>query len=207
LPGHVFQRHAGREPAKPPAHFTKAEHSQLAHDVLQYLALGGFPEVQGLDTRTHAVRLITYVDVVLLRDVLARHNLCQPQVLRWLAQLLLGNAASSFSINKFHADLRSRGVPIGKDTRHHMLAHLEDAFLLHSVGYALTPNGYDLDFLANWPHGQPDHPHARCLLVALLTPSPRLSENYHNHLLCSIHKYKRGQCAMRIGDGYNKAPL
>lgn len=125
---HEALRHAGHEPAKQPAHFTKADHSQLAHDVLQYLAVGGFPEAQWPDTRTHAVLLCSYVDVVLLRDVLERHNLRQPQMLRWLMQQLLGNAAGSFSINHFHADLRSRGAPIGKDTLHHMLAHLEDAF-------------------------------------------------------------------------------
>lgn len=129
-------RHAGREPNKAVSHFTQAEHSQLEHDTLQYLVRGGFPEAQQLDARTHTALLRSYVDLVLLRDVLERHNLSQPQVLRWLVQQLLGNAAGSFSINKFHADLRSRGVPIGKDTLHQMLAHLEDAFLLHSLTLA-----------------------------------------------------------------------
>jgi len=80
--------------------------------------------------------LHSYVDVVLLRDVLERHNISQPQVLRWLVQQLLGNAAGAFSINKCHADLKSRGIAVGKDTLHQMLAHLEDAFLLCSVGMA-----------------------------------------------------------------------
>jgi len=72
----------------------------------------------------------------LLRDVVERHNLSQPQVLRWMVQQLLGNAAGSFSINKFHADLKSRGVAVAKDTLHQLLAHLEDAFLLTSVALA-----------------------------------------------------------------------
>lgn len=96
----------------------------------------GAPEAQGLDARTRLELLRNHVDVVLLRDVVERHNLGQPQVLRWLVQQLLGNAAGAFSINKFHADLRSRGVSIGKDTLHSMLAHLEDAFLLCSLGLA-----------------------------------------------------------------------
>lgn len=129
-------RHAGREPTQPPGHLTKAEQSQLDHDLGTYLQQGGFAEAQGLDARSRAELLRSYVDVVLLRDVVERHNLSQPQVLRWLVQQLLGNAAGAFSINKFHADLRSRGVPIGKDSLHHMLAHLEDAFLLHSVALA-----------------------------------------------------------------------
>lgn len=129
-------RHAGNEPDKPTDRLTKAQHSQLARALADYLASGGFPEAQGLDSRNRLELLRTYVDVVLLRDVVERHNLSQPQVLRWLVQQLLGNAAGAFSINKFHGDLKSRGVPVSKDTLHSLLAHLEDAFLLTSVGIA-----------------------------------------------------------------------
>lgn len=129
-------RHAGREPAKPVDRFTKAERSQLGKDLQDYLAQGGFPEAQGLDSRNRFELLRTYVDVVLLRDVVERHNLSQPQVLHWMVRQLLGNAAGAFSINKFHADLKSRGVAVGKDTLHSYLAHLEDAFLLSSLDLA-----------------------------------------------------------------------
>ena len=129
-------RHAGQEPRQSPDRLPKAAQSQLDAALERYLAEGGFPEAQGLDARSRTELLRSYVDVVLLRDVLERHNLSQPQVLRWLVQQLLGNAAGGFSINKFHADLRSRGVPVAKETLHQMLAHLEDAFLLHSVALA-----------------------------------------------------------------------
>ena len=129
-------RHAGREPGKPVDRLTKAERSQVSKDLLDYLRQGGFPEAQGLDTRNRLELLRTYVDVVLLRDVVERHNLSQPQVLHWMVRQLLGNAAGAFSINKFHADLKSRGVAVGKDTLHSYLAHLEDAFLLFSINVA-----------------------------------------------------------------------
>lgn len=129
-------RHAGREPQKPADRLTKAERSQLDNDLQDFLAHGGFPEAQGLDTRNRFELLRTYVDVVLLRDVVERHNLSQPQVLHWMVRQLLGNAAGAFSINKFHADLKSRGVAVGKDTLHSYLAHLEDAFLLCSLDLA-----------------------------------------------------------------------
>ena len=129
-------RHAGREPTKPTDRFTKAERSQLNKDLADYLSHGGFPEAQGLGTRNRFELLRTYVDVVLLRDVVERHNLSQPQVLHWMVRQLLGNAAGSFSINKFYADLKSRGVAVGKDTLHSYLAHLEDAFLLCSLDVA-----------------------------------------------------------------------
>lgn len=129
-------RHAGNEPQKMADRLTKAERSQLDKDLLDYLSQGGFPEAQGLDIRNRLELLRTYVDVVLLRDVVERHNLSQPQVLHWMVRQLLGNAAGSFSINKFHADLKSRGVAVGKDTLHSYLAHLEDAFLLTNLDVA-----------------------------------------------------------------------
>ena len=129
-------RHLGREPAASADRLTKAQRSQLEADLRIYLAHGGFPEAQGLDERNRSELLRTYVDVVLLRDVVERYNLSQPQVLRWMVQQLLGNAAGSFSINKFHTDLKSRGVAVAKDTLHQLLAHLEDAFLLTSVALA-----------------------------------------------------------------------
>ena len=126
-------RHAGQEPTLTLDRFPKAELSRLDHALLRYLQEGGFPEAQGLDARSRNELLRNYVDVVLLRDVVERHNLSQPQVLRWLVQQLLGNAAGAFSINKFHSDLKSRGVAVSKDTLHQMLAHLQDAFLLSCI--------------------------------------------------------------------------
>lgn len=245
-------RHAGAEPEQAVGRLAKAERSRLDHALLRYLAEGGFPEAQQLDPRSRHDLLRSYVDVLLLRDVIERHDLGQPQVLRWLVQQLLGNAAGAFSINKFHADLKSRGIAIGKDSLHQMLAHLEDAFLLTSlslatdsprrrqvnprkvypvdtglmalfdrsgkanlghaletavlhdllrrgarVDYAITANGFEVDFHATLPDGQTwlvqvcldatatdtwtrevralqdaasDWPHARRLLVALDLP-------------------------------------
>jgi predicted AAA+ superfamily ATPase len=126
-------RHIGHEPTQAWHTLAEAAHSQLAHDLDLYLQQGGFPEAQGLDMRSRHALLRNYVDVVLLRDVIERHNISQPQVLRWMVQQLLGNAAGSFSINKFHADLKSRGVAVGKDTLHQLLSYLEDAFLITTI--------------------------------------------------------------------------
>ena len=57
-----------------------------------------------------------YVDVALLRDVVERHAVSHPVALRWMVRQLLGNAAGSFSVNKFHGDLKSQGIPVAKDT-------------------------------------------------------------------------------------------
>lgn len=131
-------RHAGREPDRITERLPKAQRSRLEHDLQDYLVKGGFPEAQGLDERNRLELLRTYVDVVLLRDVVERHNLSQPQVLRWMVQQLLGNMAGAFSITKFHGALKSRGVAVAKDTLYGMLDHLEDAFLVTNIELATT---------------------------------------------------------------------
>lgn len=129
-------RHHGREPQKPPARLTKADRSSLEKDLLTYLAAGGFPEAQGLDSRDRHELLKSYVDVVLLRDVIERHAVSHPIVLRWMVRQLLGNPAGAFSVNKFYGDLKSQGIAIGKDTLHSYLGHLEDAFLVRTISIA-----------------------------------------------------------------------
>lgn len=130
-----FLRHQGQEPVAG-NRLTKAEQSRLDHLLLVYLAEGGFPEAQGLDLRNRNELLKGYVDVVLLRDVIERHSVSHPTALRWMVRQLLGNAAGSFSISKFFADLKSQGIAVAKDTLHAYLAHLEDAFLVRCVEIA-----------------------------------------------------------------------
>lgn len=101
-----------------------------------YLAAGGFPEAQGLDSRDRHELLKSHVDVVLLRDVIERHAVSHPIALRWMVRQLLGNPAGSFSVNRFYGDLKSQGIAIAKDTLHSYLAHLEDAFLVRTVSIA-----------------------------------------------------------------------
>jgi uncharacterized protein len=69
----------------------------------------------------------------MLRDIVERHKVTNITGLRWLVRHLLGNAASLFSVEKFHAALKSQGVAISRDTVHQLLAHLEDCFLVRMV--------------------------------------------------------------------------
>ncbi len=101
--------------------------------MLDWLQAGGFPEAQGIDTASRHQLLRDYVDVAVLRDVIDRHEVSNVVGLRALVRHLLGNAGSMFSVEKFHAVLRSLGISIGRDTLHQLLAHLEDCFLVRLV--------------------------------------------------------------------------
>ncbi|MBI4867378.1 MAG: ATP-binding protein [Candidatus Wallbacteria bacterium] len=126
-------RHGGKEPDRPWTRLPKAARSVLDAELRQYLVRGGFPEVLGVDDRDRSLLLRSYVDVVVLRDVIERHSVSNPLPLRWLQRHLLANPASPFSVQKFYDALRSQGIPVGKDTLHAYLGHLEDAFLIRTV--------------------------------------------------------------------------
>ncbi len=125
--------HSGEEVPANPGVLTTANRSRLEHDFLRWLAGGGFPEALGLDEGSRRQLLRDYVDVAMLRDVVERHHVSNVLGLRWLVRHLLGNAGSSFSVEKFHAVLKSQGVAIGRDTLHQLLGHIEDCFLVRTV--------------------------------------------------------------------------
>jgi uncharacterized protein len=129
-----YLRHFGREPPEA-ATLPKARRSALEKDLRSYLAEGGFPESLGATPRDRFNLLRSYVDTAVLRDVIERHAVTHPLALRWMVRQLLGNAAGTFSINKFHGDMRSQNIPVGKDTLHAYLGHLEDAFLIRTASF------------------------------------------------------------------------
>ena len=124
-------RHAGNEP---PAHVgVERRPPALDQRLRRYLVEGGFPEAQGANARDRAALLGSYVDVVVLRDVIDRHGITNPLALRWLQRQLLANPGGGFSVKKQYDTLRSQGVRVGKDTLHAYLGYLEDAFLVRTV--------------------------------------------------------------------------
>lgn len=98
-----------------------------------YLLEGGFPEVQGVDGGYRVRILQDYLDVVILRDLVERHGVSGVVPLRFMIRHLLNNVGGFFSVNKFHNDLKSQGIPCGKNTLHEYLDHLSDAYLFFQV--------------------------------------------------------------------------
>jgi predicted AAA+ superfamily ATPase len=126
-------RHTGAEPDAPWDRLPKAVRSDLDRRLGHYLAQGGFPEAVDIAERDRVALLRSYVDVVILRDVIERHSVSNPVALRWMQRQLLANPAAPFSVQKFYEALRSQGTAVGKDTLHAYLGYLEDAFLIRTV--------------------------------------------------------------------------
>lgn len=102
-----------------------------------YLERGGFPEAGAYATARDRVGLLQgYVDTVLFRDVAERHQVSNLPALRAFVRQLLRNPATLLSVTKTHADFRSRGIAVSKESLLAFLAHLEDAFLVFTVPLA-----------------------------------------------------------------------
>ena len=98
-----------------------------------YLVGGGFPAVQDMTHEMRSEVLHSYVDVVLLRDIIERHGVTNVSALRELCRHLLQNAATVFSVTRFHGQMKSEGVACTRDTLHLLLGYLEDAYLAFPV--------------------------------------------------------------------------
>lgn len=131
-------RHAGREPDAPWERLNPTARVALDAALRRYLEVGGFPEAQQTERRDRLALLKGYVDVMVLRDVIERHNVTNTQALRWLQRHLLATPGGHFSMKKLYDSLRSQGVRVGKDTLYDYLEHLQDAFLIRTVGMHST---------------------------------------------------------------------
>lgn len=126
-------RHAGLPVPDGRGALSSAGRTSLENRFMEYLVAGGFPETLGRPVEVRGQLLRDYVDVAVLRDVVERHGVTNVAGLRWLVRHLLGNAGSLFSVEKFHAALKSIGVAVGRDTLHEYMSYLQDCFLVRTV--------------------------------------------------------------------------
>lgn len=105
----------------------------LSKKLRDYLYCGGFPETISLD-RTHARKILQdYVELVIMRDIVERHNIKSTTIIKYLIQTILKNAGCGFSVNKFFNDIKSQGMSGSRGLLYDYLGYLEDAYLIFSV--------------------------------------------------------------------------
>ena len=128
-------RHAQKESTPAWEDLDRTGRAAVDAQLRSYLEVGGFPEAQTAAKRDRTALLSGYVDVMVLRDVIDRHKVSNPEALRRLQRHLLSNPGALFSVSKFYADLKSQGVAVAKDTLHSYLSYLEDAFLVRLASF------------------------------------------------------------------------
>jgi predicted AAA+ superfamily ATPase len=107
--------------------------SVLRKAVKDYLEVGGFPEVQKLDSNLRIEILQGYIDSVLLKDIIERHKVSNILVIKHLVRHIMNSSGGQFSVNKFFNTMKSMSIKCTKNSLYEYLDHLTDAFLFYKV--------------------------------------------------------------------------
>lgn len=98
-----------------------------------YLCQGGLPEVISYNQEVRQKTLQEYLDIAIYRDIIERHNIKNPTLIKYMLLSMIHNVGKPFAINKFYNELKNRGYQIGKDTLYEYADHIEDAYLAFTV--------------------------------------------------------------------------
>ena len=143
LPFSFAEHVAAFMPGVEAAHPSMEERVALQREAAAYLVAGGFPATHGLP-RAQAVALLqSYVERVVSRDVVERHDVGRPRVAAALARRILATNAMPFSARKVEGDLRAAGLGTSRETIGDLIAYLEEAYLVFFVrefSYSLAEN-------------------------------------------------------------------
>jgi predicted AAA+ superfamily ATPase len=98
-----------------------------------YLHHGGFAETIGVlpDIRSKILR--DYIDLIIYKDIIERHNIKNLTLMKHLVKYCFSNMATTVSITKLYNDFKSQGFKLGKDTLFDYFSYLGDAFAVFSV--------------------------------------------------------------------------
>ena len=128
------------------------EQQIIKHHLQNFLQRGGFPEITALYSQpTFPVKfpirfanastlsiefrelLQSYINSVVQRDIIDRHQLKNSVLVRELCTMCLKNSAKLFSVNKSYNDLKSQGRKVGKKSLYDLMNYFEDAYCIFNV--------------------------------------------------------------------------
>lgn len=99
----------------------------------EYLHQGGFPETLGAAPAMRRRLLQDYLDAVLLRDVIERHNPSDPSAVAALMHLLMNQVGSFYTLNKSCERLKAQGLKVNKPEIARGIDWFHDSYLFFSV--------------------------------------------------------------------------
>ena len=117
-----------------PRNISSASRSKLQNAVEKYFTIGGMPAVQNVPETLRAAMLQGYVNTVIYRDVVERHDIANTQALKFTMQMVFNNPARQLSVRKIADHLKSQQLTASREYISDYLDWLSDAYLLHKVG-------------------------------------------------------------------------
>lgn len=119
--------------AGPIAYDTTRQRGILRNAMAEYFETGGFPDVQRRSARVRAEMLQGYVDTVVFRDIIERHEVSSILALRGTLQHVIHNFSRKLSARAVSAALRAVGISDDRERIGEYLSWFKDAYLVHSV--------------------------------------------------------------------------
>ena len=98
-----------------------------------YLIFGGFAETINEDDEIKRRILSDYLDLIMYKDIVDRHNIKNRSLLKHLLKYCYTNMATLVSFSKLFNEYKSQGYKLGKDTLFDYFSYLDDAYALFSV--------------------------------------------------------------------------
>lgn len=110
------------------------ERTMIAGRLEMYLEFGGYPEVVDEESPKARTRLLKdYVETMLLRDVIERNEVSDPQAMRVIMNGLISSFSKEVSLKKYHGFLGTIGIGIPKNKVYEYVEHLMDAFMFFKL--------------------------------------------------------------------------
>ncbi|OZG66601.1 hypothetical protein BHAP_0129 [Bifidobacterium hapali] len=110
--------------------YSASERMTLTKTMQTYLECGGFPAVQDLPVAQRIALLQSYVQRVVSRDVVERHDIARPRIAAVTARRVMGSIGKQLSVRRLENDLRSMGLPTSRELLADLLDYFEDAYLM-----------------------------------------------------------------------------
>ena len=128
-----FLTYNGIFPAPPALPDAPRTRGRLKKALSDYMAVGGFPDVQGLDATGRIMMLQEYANAVVYRDIIERHEIPSVQSLKYVLQYLLHNFGRKVSVRAIAGVLRQLALPCDRESLGNYLSYFSDSYFAYPV--------------------------------------------------------------------------
>ena len=133
-----------------------------------FIKTGGFPKINFLPEELIKAEIIMYYETIILKDIVARHNLKNYDSVKKVALFLLSNIGKPFNLNKIRTSLQ-----LSYDLADKYFEYLKDTFLLMEI------NQFDFSLKKQFANRRKVY----CIDNGILSnTSFRISEDYGRYL-------------------------
>jgi hypothetical protein len=102
----------------------------LFHNFIIY---GGFPERLDISPSLFHMLLQGYLDTVIYRDIIERHKVGKPHIVRELLAYCIQNCSNLLSVLNIYNRFKAQGKSVGKNALYEYMGYFEDAYCLFTV--------------------------------------------------------------------------